>query len=143
MNTDKSINKEIRIISSDNELSVYFSALKEHGINRVAIDLEGDQGSINYKYSISIIQCFDGDEAVIIDVLKTGNSPALKDLLTCKDIVKVMFSAENDLYMTQNVLGYSISPIRDIAIAQKLLGMKINLANQIGIIKEIKNKQKY
>jgi len=130
---------EITIISTEKDIATYLEDLRIRGIKKIALDLEGDQGSINYNYSISIFQCFDGITPVVIDVLKTAKSKELKEFLTSPDIIKVMFSSENDLFMTQNVLGYSIEPIRDIAIAQKLLGMKINLADYIGIEKKIKD----
>lgn len=131
--------KSIRIIERDNDLSDYLSELRKSGIKKIAIDLEGDQGQINYRYSIAIIQCFDGIEPVIIDVLKTGNTESLKELLTCEDIVKVMFSSDNDIYMTQNVLGCTIKPLRDIAVAQKILGMKINITEYIGVDRDKKH----
>ncbi len=136
---DKKSNSAIRMISSSSDLAAYLASLRNKGIKKIAIDLEGDQGQINYRYSISIIQCFDGEEAVIIDVLKTGSCESLKEFLTCDDIVKVMFSSENDIYMTQNVLGCTIQPLRDIAVAQKLLGMKINITEYIGVNKEEKH----
>jgi len=130
---------EIKIISSEKDIYLYLEKLRREKITKIALDLEGDQGSINYKYSISILQCYDGITPVVIDVLKTSKSQALRDFLTSPDIIKVMFSSENDLFMTQNVLGLSIKPIRDIAIAQKLLGLKINLAEYIGIEKTLKD----
>ena len=130
---------EIKIISTEEEIELYLEDIKNRGIKKIALDLEGDQGIINYKYSISIFQCYDGITPVVIDALKTANTEALKDFLTSDDIIKIMFSSENDLFMTQNVLGYSISPIMDIAIAQKLLGLKVNLSEYIGIEKEVKD----
>lgn len=135
---DAGINR-IRIIENDKDLSEFLSSLRKKGIKKLAIDLEGDQGQINYRYSVSIIQCFDGTEPVIIDVLKTGNTECLKELLECDDIIKVMFSSENDIYMTQNVLGCTIKPLRDIAVAQKLLGMKINITDYIGVDRDRKH----
>jgi len=136
---DKISNSAIRMINSSSDLAAYLSSLRSKDIKKIAIDLEGDQGQINYRYSISIIQCFDGEVPVIIDVLKTGNCESLKEFLTCSDIVKVMFSSENDIYMTQNVLGCTIQPLRDIAVAQKLLGMKINITDYIGVDKKEKH----
>jgi len=130
---------DIKIISTQEEIESYLEDLRHRGIKKIALDLEGDQGIINYRYSISIFQCYDGKTPVVIDALKTANTKALKDFLTSDDIIKVMFSSENDLFMTQNVLGYSISPIMDIAIAQKLLGLKINLTEYIGIEKKTKD----
>lgn len=136
---DETANYPVRMINNSGELAAYLSDLRNKGIKKIAIDLEGDQGQINYRYSISIIQCFDGREPVIIDVLKTGNCEPLKEFLACDDIVKVMFSSENDIYMTQNVIGCTINPLRDIAVAQKLLGMKINITDYIGVNKEEKH----
>lgn len=130
---------ELKIISNGQEIAEYLEDLRSRGVKNIALDLEGDQGSINYNYSISIFQCFDGISPVIIDVLKAAKSKELKDFLTSSDIIKIMFSSENDLFMTQNVLGYSIENIRDIAIAQKLLGMKINLSDYLGIEKQTKD----
>jgi len=130
---------EIKILNTEEEIISYLENLRREGTKKIALDLEGDQGSIKYRYSISIFQCYDGKKPVVIDVLKIAKSQALKDFLTCPDIIKVMFSSENDLFMTQNVLGYSIKPIRDIAIAQKLLGLKVNLAEYIGIEKKTKD----
>ena len=130
---------EIKIISTEEEIESYLADIRKRRIKKIALDLEGDQGIINYRYSISIFQCYDGITPVVIDALKTADSNALKDFLTSDDIIKVMFSSENDLFMTQNVLGYSISPIMDIAIAQKLLGLKVNLSEYIGIEREVKD----
>ncbi|HNY10185.1 MAG TPA: hypothetical protein PKK26_01210 [Candidatus Wallbacteria bacterium] len=127
------------IIERENELINYLKNLRSKKVSRLALDLEGDQGSFRYKYSVAIFQCFDGDEAVIIDVLKLGASETLKELLTCPDLIKVMFSCNNDLFITQNVLGHSIFPVRDIAIAQKLLGKKAEIASYIGIEKKEKD----
>lgn len=130
----------VRIIETEAGLAAYLAKLRSQGIKEIALDLEGDQGTIHYEYSIGIFQCFDGTEALVIDVVKTGNCPALRDFLTCPDISKVMFSCRNDLFMTQNTLGCTISPVRDIAVAQKLLGKTVNISEHIGIDKTKKDK---
>ncbi len=131
--------KAIRIIETETELEAYLAKLRSDGITEIALDLEGDQGSIHYNYSIAILQCYDGQEALVIDVIKTGNCSSLREFLTCADITKVMFSCKNDLFMTQNTLGCTISPIRDIALAQKLLGKTVNISEHIGIDKKKKD----
>ncbi|MDR0306270.1 MAG: hypothetical protein LBI42_05455 [Chitinispirillales bacterium] len=128
-----------RIITTEEELNSYLDSLRKRQVKKIALDLEGDQGSFRYKYSISIFQCFDGEESVVIDVLRMGNNSALKEFLTCGDITKVMFSFSNDVFMTQNVLGCTISPVNDIAAAQKLLGLPVNLANYLNIDKDKKD----
>ena len=123
------------IITTENQLKDYFERLRQKNIRKIALDMEGDQGMFHYHYSISIIQCFDGVEAVVIDVLKMGCNDTLREFLTCRDVTKIMFSCGNDIFMAQNVLGCTIAPINDIAVAQKLLGLPINLASYLGIDK--------
>jgi len=130
----------VRIIETEADLAAYLEKLRKNGVKEIALDLEGDQGTIHYEYSIAILQCFDGTEALVIDVVKTGNCAALREFLTCPDISKVMFSCKNDLFMTQNTLGCTISPLRDIALAQKLLGKTVNISEHIGIDKTKKDK---
>ncbi len=124
-----------QIIENESELIVYLNHLREKKIRAVALDMEGDQGLLRYNYSISIFQCFDGEKKVIIDVLKIGKKQGLHQFLTCNDIVKVMFSCPNDIFMTQNVLGCTIAPVRDIAVGQKLLGLPVNLSDYLKIDK--------
>ncbi len=127
------------MIKSERELAVYLEHLHKRGIKEICLDLEGDQGSFRYAYSISILQIFDGEQSAIVDVLKVGNIKVLRDLLTCKDIVKIMFACNNDIFMTQNVLGCTISPVRDIAAGQKILGIPINLSHYINMEKSQKD----
>ncbi|MDR0331782.1 MAG: hypothetical protein LBH93_08760, partial [Chitinispirillales bacterium] len=127
------------IITEEERLREYVDGLRARGVCKVALDMEGDQGMFHYKYAVSILQCFDGSAAVVIDTLKMGSNDTLREFLTCQDIVKVMFSCGNDVFMSQNALGCTITPINDISIAQKLLGMPINLANYLNIDKEEKD----
>lgn len=128
-----------RYIKNESELQEYLEYLLHNKIGELAIDLEGDQGSVGYKYAVSIIQCFDGKQSAIIDVLQVGNVPILHTFLTCRDFTKIMFSCQNDVFMTQNVLGCTIEPIRDIAVGQKLLGLPINIADHLKIDKAEKD----
>jgi ribonuclease D len=136
-----SVNGEIAIITSEERLKEYLKDLRVRGVRKVALDMEGDQGMFHYRYAVSILQCFDGLDGVIIDVLKMGGggNDTLREFLTCQDIVKVMFSCGNDVFMSQNVLGCTISPINDISVAQKLLEMPINLTSYLNIDKDLKD----
>lgn len=127
------------MIQSESELLDYLNNLRTKNIRTVALDMEGDQGRLRYNYSISIFQCFDGSERIIIDVLKMKNNSILQSFLECEDITKVMFSGANDIFMTQNTLGCTITPIRDIAIAQKLLNLPVNLSDYLNIDKDKKD----
>jgi ribonuclease D len=131
--------KNIAILSSAQEVGTYLADLRRRGIRTLALDLEADQGMYRYRYSISIFQCFDGENHTIIDVLALRGLDELRELLEAPDIVKIMFSSKNDLFITQNVLDCTISPIRDIATAQKILGLKVNLSDRIGIDKALKD----
>lgn len=126
-------------LTSDEHIAHFLKQLSERGINRVAVDFEGDQGTVHYHNRISIVQIFDGEKAWIIDVLALDKLDALRNFLISKELFKVMFASTNDQYMTQNVLDITIEAIRDIAVAQKLLGKPINIANHIGIDKHEKD----
>ena len=127
-----------RYIDRESDLAAYHDDLHERRVDAVALDMEGDQGNIRYAYSVSILQCFDGRETVIIDVLKMGNNRALHRFLTDGAIVKIMFSCANDVFMAQNVLGCTITPVRDIAVGQKLLNLPINISEHLNIDKKLK-----
>lgn len=131
---------QFAMIETDAELNTYIQSLKDKGISRLAMDFEGDQGRFRYHNSVALIQCFDGVDPVIIDVLKLEHQSLLQPLLTNPDLIKVMFAGDNDIYMAQNVLGFTITPMHDIAIAQKLLDKKINISEYIGIDKATKSK---
>ncbi|MDR2692919.1 MAG: hypothetical protein LBB74_01740 [Chitinispirillales bacterium] len=127
------------IITEESRLKKYVGNLLTRGVKKLALDMEGDQGMFRYRYAVSILQCFDGENAAVIDVLKMGGSDTLREFLTCQDIVKVMFACGNDIFMAQTVLGCTITPINDISVAQKLLGLPINLAAYLNIDKEEKD----
>jgi len=127
------------IITEESQLREYLGDLRKRGVKKLALDMEGDQGMFHYKYAVSILQCFDGETANVIDVLKMGNNDTLLEFLTCQDIIKVMFACGNDIFMAQTVIGCTITPINDISVAQKLLGLPINLAGYLNIDKEEKD----
>ena len=129
-----------RYIDSEHDLAAYLGDLHARRVDAIALDMEGDQGNMQYAYSISILQCFDGKETAVIDVLKMGNNLALRSFLTDPGIVKIMFSCANDVFMAQNVLGCTITPVRDIAVGQKLLNLPVNLADHLNIDKAQKLK---
>ncbi|MBN2037238.1 MAG: hypothetical protein JW768_10895 [Chitinispirillaceae bacterium] len=129
-----------RYIDSGPALAAYREALRARRVEAVALDMEGDQGTVRYAYSISIVQCFDGVETAVIDVLKVGNAPALRGFLTDPAVTKVMFSCANDIFMAQNVLGCTIAPVRDIAVGQKLLNLPVNLSDYLAIDRKQKDR---
>jgi ribonuclease D len=129
-----------RYINNESELTDYLDDLHGRRVSTVALDVEGDQGTVRYAYSISILQCFDDTETTIIDVLKMGNTPVLHRFLTDTALTKIMFSCANDIFMAQNVLGCTISPVRDIAVGQKLLNQPVNISDYLNIDKKQKDK---
>jgi ribonuclease D len=129
-----------RYLDCESDLTAYLDDLHNRRVEAIALDAEGDQGNIRYAYSLSILQCFDGTETVVIDVLKMGNKPALRRFLTDPAIVKIMFSCANDIFMTQNVLGCTIAPVLDIAVGQRLLQLPINLSDHLTIDKKQKDR---
>lgn len=126
-------------LTTDAEVTQFIHRLSDKGISRIALDFEGDQGTVHYHNRISIVQIFDGEKAFIIDVLALETADSLRDFLRSTTIQKVMFASTNDQYMCQNVLDCTLMNIRDIAVAQKLLNEPINIANHIGIDKQEKD----
>lgn len=129
-----------RYIDREPDLAAYGDDLHRRKVSAVALDMEGDQGTVRYAYSVSILQCFDSTETVVIDVLKMGNNGALRGFLTDPAVVKVMFSCANDIFMAQNVLGCTIAPVRDIAVGQKLLDLPVNISDYLAIDKKQKDR---
>jgi ribonuclease D len=129
-----------RYIDRETDLTAYCDDLHNRHVNAIALDMEGDQGTVRYAYAISIFQCFDGTETVIIDVLKMGNNPSLRRFLTDPAVVKIMFSCANDLFMAQNVLGCTITPVRDIAVGQELLDLPVNISDYLTIDRKQKDR---
>jgi hypothetical protein len=82
-----------RYLDSEPALAAYHDTLRQRSIPAVALDMEGDQGNMRYVYSISIFQCFDGTETVIIDALKMGNNSALLIISISAKSRKTPFSA--------------------------------------------------
>ncbi len=126
-------------IKTEQDFALYLDSLAKNSISSVALDLEGEQGRFQYAYAISILQIFDGTNAVIVDLVAMGNNETIRAFLTNPALTKVMFSCANDIFMTQNILGCSISPIRDISVGQKLLGMPINILDHLAIDKNEKD----
>lgn len=129
-----------RYLDSGPAFTAYVTGLRDRRVDAVALDMEGDQGTVRYAYSISILQCFDGTETVIVDVLKIGNTPELRCFLTDPAVTKVMFSCANDIFMAQNVLGCTIAPVRDIAVGQKLLDLPVNISDYLDIDRKLKDR---
>jgi ribonuclease D len=128
-----------RYIDCEDDLQRYIDDLHARQVHTVALDLEGDQGTIRYNYSVSIYQCFDGTEMVVIDALRMKNSTKICEFLTDPSITKIMFSCANDIFITQHVLNCTISPVHDIAVGQKLLNEKISLSDYLNIDQNLKN----
>jgi ribonuclease D len=110
------------LIQTDAELVRLVSRLREAGVRRLAIDVEGENNLHRYGIHVALIQLFDGERGFIVDPLAIRTTDLLKPLLEGAPWELLWFDAGNDLLSFQHALGIRPSPILDLVIAARLLG---------------------
>jgi ribonuclease D len=110
------------IIQTDAELVRLVARLRDAGVRRLAIDVEGENNLHRYGIHVALIQLFDGARGFIVDPLAIRSTDLLKPLLEKAPWELVWFDAGNDLLSFQHALGIRPSPILDLAVAARLLG---------------------
>jgi ribonuclease D len=112
------------LIETDDALSRLVSGLERSGVQRLAVDIEGENNLHSYGIHVALIQLFDGSRGFLVDALAIRDRRLLKALMEESRWVKVWFDAANDLLSFQHALAIRPGPIQDISIAARLLGMK-------------------
>lgn len=110
------------LIQTDAELVRLVSRLREAGVRRLAIDVEGENNLHRYGIHVALIQLFDGQRGFIVDPLAIRTTELLKPLLQGAPWELLWFDAGNDLLSFQHALGIRPSPILDLVVAARLLG---------------------
>jgi ribonuclease D len=110
------------LIQTDADLVRLVARLRDAGVRRLAIDVEGENNLHRYGIHVALIQLFDGARGFIVDPLALRSTDLLKPLLEKAPWELVWFDAGNDLLSFQHALGIRPSPILDLAVAARLLG---------------------
>ncbi len=113
---------DYELIQTDAELVRLVARLRDARVQRLAIDVEGENNLHRYGIHVALIQLFDGARGFIVDPLAIRTTDLLKPLLENAPWELVWFDAGNDLLSFQHALGIRPSPILDLVIAARLLG---------------------
>ncbi len=131
------------LITTEEGVSRLVARLRDDGVRRLAIDVEGENNLHRYGIHVALIQLFDGRQGYIVDPLALKNPRALKPLLEQAPWELVWFDAGNDLLSFQHALGIRPSPILDLAVAARLLGKNGGLHDLTGQPGSSKAKDKF
>jgi ribonuclease D len=113
---------DYELIQTDAELMRLVSRLRDGRVQRLAIDVEGENNLHSYGIHVALIQLYDGSRGFIVDPLAIRTTDLLKPLLEQAPWELVWFDAGNDLLSFQHALGIRPAPILDLVIAARLLG---------------------
>jgi ribonuclease D len=131
------------LIQTDEGLDRMVSRLRDARVNRLAIDVEGENNLHRYGIHVALIQLFDGTHGYIVDPLALQDPAHLKPLLENPPWELVWFDAGNDLLSFQHALGIKPAPILDLAIAARLLGKTGGLQSLTGQGGSARSKDKF
>ncbi len=110
-------------LDSDSKLKSYISSLRERGIERIALDLEGEYNLHCYGEHLCLIQVFDGQEFGLIDPFKVRIS-LIRDLLEDPNISKIMYDCSGDRTLLYRKYGIAVKAIEDLFPAAELLDLE-------------------
>ena len=120
------------LIQTDAELAHMTARLRDAGVKRLAIDVEGENNLHRYGIHVALIQLFDGARGYIVDPLSLRDTNSLKPLLENAPWDLIWFDAGNDLLSFQHAMGIKPSPIVDLVVAARLLGKNGGLHDLTG-----------
>jgi len=107
-------------IDTEEKFEGFVQALKAHGTDCVAFDIEGESNLHQYGESLCLIQVYDGQHAVIIDPYKVPIKP-IQEFLENRSILKIMFDAAGDRAFLYKNCGIDPLSILDLQAAAILL----------------------
>ncbi len=112
-----------RMITAAEDLRAYLDHLERRGVDRVALDLEGEFNLHCYGMHLCLVQVYDGEECVLIDPLAMEDPRAVGLLTESPLMEKVVFDPSSDLSLLRNSLQLTITRIVDVRIAAAMLGL--------------------
>jgi ribonuclease D len=118
------------MIDSDTKLDAMLAFWKDHHIDTVAMDFEGEFNLHIYGEHLCLVQLYDGATYFLVDPFAVSTS-ALKRLLESEDLEKIMFDCSSDAALVRKESDIWIKRIHDVRISAKLLGYEGNLGSLV------------
>ena len=109
------------MIDSDTKLDAMLAFWKDHHIDTVAMDFEGEFNLHIYGEHLCLVQLYDGAKYFLVDPFAVS-TPALKRLLESEDLEKIMFDCSSDAALVRKESDIRIKRIHDGRIPAKPLG---------------------
>lgn len=110
-------------LDTDNKLIDYLDSIKTRGIERVAVDLEGEFNLHCYGEHLCLVQIFDGQEYALIDPVKVRIS-LVRDFFENPHISKIMYDCSGDRTLLFRKYGIAVNNIEDLLPAAELLDLE-------------------
>ncbi len=132
-------------LDTDKKTAGYFSSLKQRGIEKTAVDLEGEFNLHHYGEHLCLIQIYDGEQCVIIDPLKVSVS-LIKNFFEDSSVLKIMYGCSTDRTLLYRKYGISLNSVMDLYLASEILDYQkkgLDSMLEYHFILNKKNKKKY
>lgn len=110
-------------LDTDTKLTNYFDSIITRGIERVAVDLEGEFNLHCYGEHLCLVQIFDGEEYALIDPFKVKIT-LVRDFFENPDISKIMYDCSGDRTLLFRKYGIAVNNIEDLLPASELLDLE-------------------
>jgi ribonuclease D len=115
------------LIDSDTKLDAMLIFWKEHHINIVAMDFEGEFNLHVYGEHLCLVQLFDGVHYFLVDPFAVSKD-SLRSLLESPDLEKIMFDCASDASLVRKEFGIMLKRVYDVRLTAQILGIEGNLS---------------
>ncbi|MDC7235898.1 MAG: 3'-5' exonuclease [Spirochaetales bacterium] len=110
-------------LDNDSTLAAYLDSLKTRGVQRVAVDLEGEFNLHCYGEHLCLVQIFDGRDYALIDPFHVRIG-LIRDFFENPDISKIMYDCTGDRTLLYRKYGIAVKNIEDLLPAVELLDLE-------------------
>ncbi len=116
------------LIDTDVKLDAMLTFWKEHHINIIAMDFEGEFNLHIYGEHLCLVQLFDGVHYFLVDPFAVS-ADSLKRLLESPDLEKIMFDCASDASLVRKEFGIMLKRVYDVRLTAQILGIEGNLSS--------------
>lgn len=131
------------LINTSEKLESLAGIIKNCGITKIGLDIEGESNLHRYGIHICLIQLRIEDKIYIIDPITIKDISSLKSIFEDEKICKVMFCAEFDVKLLKHSSGIQLRNIFDVQAGFKILGYaRLGLENIVSEVLNVDNSHK-